>query len=115
VYDSAVEAVARARAGEGPTLLVCDTYRWRGHVGPAWDKDVGVQRKDELSAWLEKDPIASLRRHLVAVRVADEELAQERVLIEREIEASVRFARESLFPDPKGVASHVFASGPPIP
>jgi pyruvate dehydrogenase E1 component alpha subunit len=108
VYDGAVAAVARARAGQGPTLLVCDTYRWRGHVGPSWDEDVGVKRKDELPAWQDKDPIVSLGRRLAALGIPDEELAREKTLVTTEIERSVQFARESPRPDPKGVASYVF-------
>jgi TPP-dependent pyruvate/acetoin dehydrogenase alpha subunit len=108
VYDGAVAAVARARAGQGPTLLVCDTYRWRGHVGPSWDEDVGVKRKDELHAWIDKDPIGSLGRRLAALGIPDEELAREKTLVTTEIESSVQFARESPRPDPKGVASYVF-------
>ena len=52
VHRAAARAVARARSGDGPTMLECRTYRWRGHVGPSWDMDVGVKRKDELQEWL---------------------------------------------------------------
>ena len=89
-------------------MLVCDTYRWRGHVGPSWDEDVGVERKDELHAWLDKDPIAALGRRLAALGIPDEDLACEKTLVTTEIESSVQFARVSPRPDPKGVASHVF-------
>lgn len=57
VHAAAKEAVAKARKGEGPTLLEFQTFRWRGHVGPASDMDVGVKRKDDLKEWLKKDPI----------------------------------------------------------
>ena len=48
VFAAAQRAVDRGRRGEGPTLLECRTFRWRGHVGPAWDMDVGVRRSN---AW----------------------------------------------------------------
>ncbi len=67
-----------------------------------------MKRKDELHAWLDKDPIASLGRRLAALGIPDEELAREKTLVTTEIERSVQFARESPRPDPKGVASHVF-------
>ncbi len=57
VYEAATAAAVRARAGEGPSLIECRTYRWRGHVGPSWDMDVGVKRRDELADWKAKDPI----------------------------------------------------------
>ena len=55
VYDAAWNAVDRARAGEGPTLIECRTFRWRGHVGASTDIDVGVRRKDELGEWLDRE------------------------------------------------------------
>jgi pyruvate dehydrogenase E1 component alpha subunit len=45
VFDTTKEAVARARAGQGPTLIVADTYRWREHCGPNFDNDIGYTRR----------------------------------------------------------------------
>ncbi|MFH1263141.1 MAG: thiamine pyrophosphate-dependent dehydrogenase E1 component subunit alpha [Pseudomonadota bacterium] len=59
--------LARARAGVGPGFLETVTYRWRGHVGPREDVDVGVKRKDDLAGWKRRDPI---RRLMDALRVA---------------------------------------------
>src|SRR5262249_46457499 len=73
IYGAAVEAVARAGSGAGPTLLECRTYRWRGHVGPSWDTDVGVKRRDELDEWLPKDPLARARRRLLEIGLRDDE------------------------------------------
>jgi len=73
VYSAAREAVDHARNGHGPTLLECRTYRWRGHVGPSWDRDVGVKRKNELKEWLPKVPIKRLREYLVKLGVAGDE------------------------------------------
>ena len=56
VYLAASRAVLRTREGNGPTLLECRTFRWRGHVGPSWDMDVGLERDDELKEWLPRDP-----------------------------------------------------------
>src|SRR5579872_5909202 len=66
---SAERAVSRARTGGGPTLIEARTFRWRGHVGPAWDMDVGVKRKDELKEWLPRDPVARARTLLVEAGV----------------------------------------------
>ena len=54
------EAATYARSGDGPFYIEAVTYRWRGHVGPREDLDVGVKRKDDLELWKERDPIARL-------------------------------------------------------
>jgi pyruvate dehydrogenase E1 component alpha subunit len=100
VYEAALEAAARARAGQGPTLLECRTYRWRGHVGPAWDLDVGGQRRRELEEWLPQDPIPRVRWRIAEAGVHLDELERMEEDVRAEIEAAVRFARESPSPDP---------------
>jgi len=60
VAAAMAEAADHARAGEGPFFIEAVTYRWRGHVGPSEDIDVGVKRKDDLALWKKRDPIARL-------------------------------------------------------
>jgi len=60
VAAAMAEAAERARSGGGPFYIEAVTYRWRGHVGPREDLDVGVQRKDDLGLWKKRDPIARL-------------------------------------------------------
>jgi len=108
VYAAAREAVDRARNGHGPTLLECRTYRWRGHVGPSWDMDVGVKRKNELKDWLPKDPIKRLREHLIELGVEGDELEQVKKAAKAEVESAIAFARESPFPDAGDLHKHVF-------
>nr|HNI20711.1 thiamine pyrophosphate-dependent dehydrogenase E1 component subunit alpha [Nitrospira sp.] len=72
VYQTAHQAVQRARIGEGPTLLECRTYRWRGHVGPAADLEVGTDRRRELDEWQRRDPIAQCRGLLKAHGLSSE-------------------------------------------
>lgn len=110
VYGVAKDAVHRARQGLGPTLLECRTYRWRGHVGPSWDMDVGVKRKDEFKYWLAKDPIARAKADLVKEGIAEETLIQEEYEIREEIERAVQFARESPFPEREELIEHLFIS-----
>lgn len=57
-------AIATMRRAGGPFFLECVTYRWRGHVGPREDEDVGVKRKDDLTVWKQRDPVARLARAL---------------------------------------------------
>ena len=108
VFEASARAAARARAGEGPTLLECRTYRWRGHVGPSFDMDVGVTRKDELKDWLPKDPIKRLRDELAAAGVEpaifdgiDRETAEA-------IDDAVEFARRSPMPADDELLKHVY-------
>lgn len=61
VANVASKAVQDAREGRGPSFIEAVTFRWRGHVGPEVDFDVGVSRsKSELEAWMKRDPLARL-------------------------------------------------------
>ncbi len=111
VYGAASRAVARARAGVGPTLLECRTYRWRGHVGPSWDMDVGVKRKNELDEWFAKDPIARVRERLQVAGVPREEFERTTKALKEEIESALVWARESPFPAGDELMRHVFHEG----
>lgn len=108
VHAAATAAVARARRGEGPTLLECRTYRWRGHVGPSWDMDVGVQRKDELHEWLPRDPLARLASSLQEAGVQASVLESLRQEIGLEVAEAIEFARTSPYPDAAEMARHVY-------
>lgn len=110
VYEAALEAAQRARAGQGPTLLECRTYRWRGHVGPAWDMDVGVQRRDELPTWLPRDPLARTRKTLTANGFAAADLEQMEAAIKADIEHAVERARSAPAPSRDELMEHVFVT-----
>jgi len=98
VYEAVRQAADRARRGEGPTLLVAQTYRIEGHtVGDP----LTYRPSGEAEAWKspEKDPIDRLGRYLVEQSgFATEELARLQQKAEDEIEAAVQFALDS--PDP---------------
>lgn len=111
VFHAGLEAVERARTGNGPTLLECRTYRWRGHVGPDWNYDVGVRRKDELKEWLPKDPIARARKDLIEAGVSETFLKQVEAEVEKELNAAICFARESPYPSPDSIGDHLFVEG----
>jgi pyruvate dehydrogenase E1 component alpha subunit len=108
VHQAAREAVQNARDGKGPTLLECRTYRWRGHVGPSWDMDVGVKRKDELKDWLPRDPVARLSARLHDNGLAEDALGQTEQEVRHEVEDSVAFARQSPYPEKSDLFKHVF-------
>lgn len=109
VYLTALGAVERARAGQGPTFLECRTYRWRGHVGPSWDLDAGIRNKAELDAWIARCPIKFLEDYLSKQGLlSEDEKEQTRLQAAQEVEISIRFAQESPYPDKKEVADCVF-------
>jgi TPP-dependent pyruvate/acetoin dehydrogenase alpha subunit len=110
VHAIAERAVARARAGEGPSLLVFDTYRWREHCGPNYDNDIGYRTNEEFLAWREQCPIDQLKRRLRRDRLLSAE-QEARILheIEQEIADAIAFAREAPFPEPDSAGARVYA------
>ena len=108
VYEASQEAVQRARNGDGPTLLECRTFRWRGHVGHRWDMDVGVKRKDELQDWLKKDPIPRCEKMLIEAGELPSKLKEIRSLAETDVAEAVEFALQSPHPQPSEVTEHVY-------
>ncbi len=106
VYQATVTAVARARSGEGPTLIECQTYRTVGHSRG----DPGAYRpKEEVELWKQKDPIERVRRSLIADGVAAEnEIAVIEAEADREIETAVAFAEASPPPQPEDALLHLY-------
>ena len=111
VYRAAERAARRARAGEGPTFLVCHTYRTVGHH--EGDPLVGTYRtREELVHWMERCPVRWVREHLLAVdprsaSVLDEADAR----VSRLVDDAIAAAREAPWPDPATVGQHVFTGG----
>lgn len=103
VARSARRLIATARAGGGPGFLEAVTYRWRGHVGPREDIDVGVNRGGDLALWKKRDPIRRLVDALMAAGQLDGK-AWERT--QREIAGTVDSAwqRAVAAPYPPGSA-----------
>jgi TPP-dependent pyruvate/acetoin dehydrogenase alpha subunit len=82
VYEHVGAAVARARAGEGPTLIEAMTYRHKGHSRT----DPGTYRpKEEVAEWLERDPIPALERALVDMGVDEGRVTAVREEAERTV------------------------------
>lgn len=110
VYQAAHQSVHCARTGEGPTLLECRTYRWRGHVGPAADLEVGADRRQELDEWQRRDPVAHCRGLLRARGVSSDVFDRLEAEVREEIDDAVRFARQSPDPDESELLHHVYTS-----
>jgi pyruvate dehydrogenase E1 component alpha subunit len=109
VYECTSQAVARARSGEGPTFLVCDTYRYRGHhVG---DQQRAYRSREEEKEWQEKrDPIARFAEWLTGEGHATlDDLERVDAEVKGEIRAGVEFAKSAPFPPVDEVMMHVYA------
>lgn len=107
MYAAAHEAVQRARAGEGPTLIEAMTYRFHGHVFGDQDAYMDKARKAEA---MENDPVPRFRARLIADGVASEDqLAAMEADIEKQIDEAVEFALASDFPGVEELKRDVFA------
>ena len=88
VYEEAQKAVEKARKGGGPTIIECMTYRWQGHhVG-----DPGLYRpEEEVEEWKAKEPLKILEDKKL---LTDEEIAEIKEMVEKEIQEACKFAEE---------------------
>ncbi|KAG7013836.1 Pyruvate dehydrogenase E1 component subunit alpha-3, chloroplastic, partial [Cucurbita argyrosperma subsp. argyrosperma] len=117
VREVAKEAIGRARRGEGPTLVECETYRFRGHslADPDELRDPGLRITDstmaaEKARYAARDPIAALKKYLVEKNLASEqELKAIEKRIDEVVEEAVEFADESPHPARSQLLENVFA------
>lgn len=108
-FKAAERAIENARHGNGPTLIECMTYRWRGHVGPNYDLDKGLRSKEELDYWMNRCPIKALEKLLLNHSIISKsEKIQIHKSIDKEIEEALIFAKESPYPDESELLNNVF-------
>jgi 2-oxoisovalerate dehydrogenase E1 component len=108
VNAAAREAVARARAGKGPTLLECRTYRTRAHAEGM--RDDGYRTREEVEGWKARDPIARLAKAIVEKKAAaQKDLEAVEAGVRAEADEAFEFAKASPWPDPATVTRHVFS------
>ena len=108
VYAATSEAVARARAGDGPTLIECVTYRLGVHTTA--DDPTKYRSDDEVKAWEKKDPLTRLVPYLERKGLITQGLEED---IDAEIAAAVERFESMPAPDPLTVFDHVYAERPP--
>lgn len=103
VYAAAVEAVARARSGGGPSLIEILCYRWKEHVGPNFDYQLGHRTKEELEYQMaEKDPVKIFEVFAAKKKLLSEEtMRQISDQVQKQVEDAVVYAKESPFPQPE--------------
>ncbi|MFW6001157.1 MAG: thiamine pyrophosphate-dependent dehydrogenase E1 component subunit alpha [Halanaerobium sp.] len=109
VREAVVEAVKKARAGGGPSLVECKTYRHRGH----FEGDPTVYRSDdEVEQWKKKDPIDRFVKVLKDQEMLDDEGYQElRDKVRGQIDEALQFAQDSPEPDVSEVTTDVYYGG----
>jgi TPP-dependent pyruvate/acetoin dehydrogenase alpha subunit len=109
VQASTGEAVARARRGEGPSLLECQTYRWHFHAMRA-AVPPETRPAGEIASWKARDPIARFEHEVLERGVLSAaEIAAMRVRVIADLDEAVAFAEASPCPDPKDVLVDMFA------
>lgn len=107
IYEVAGEAIKRARAGEGPTLIEVETYRLAGHfMGDA----EGYRPEGEKDGLFAKDPIPKMRQKLISDGdFSTEELDRLEIKAQAAVDEAIRFARESADPKPEDALTSIFA------
>jgi TPP-dependent pyruvate/acetoin dehydrogenase alpha subunit len=104
IHEFTSEAGEKIRRGEGgPFFLECLTCRWKEHVGPGEDFDLGYRSRQEVDCRIESDPIMKFKS--LALREASHAIESE---IEKEIQEAFSFAEESPFPEGKEAYENLF-------
>ena len=108
VRKATAEAVARARKGEGPTLIENKTYRMRGHFVGDQEK---YRTREEVASWKEKDPIMRFGNYLIENKLATKkDTADVWKKVAEEIAAALAFAKESPSPRPEEALEDLYAT-----
>lgn len=110
VYTTMQRLVERARRGEGPAFLECQTYRYYGHhVGDI--NRTYYRSKEEEREWMtQRDPLKILSTRLIAQKLADPSIFERiEAEVKAEVEAGVQFALDAPYPDPSEVSEDVYA------
>jgi acetoin:2,6-dichlorophenolindophenol oxidoreductase subunit alpha len=97
VREAAIEAVQRARAGDGPTLLECQTYR---HYGHSKSDPAKYRPPEEVDRWLARDPLDLTRARLLDLGLEEEKLAAKDAEIDAQMDRAVENALAAPYPDP---------------
>ncbi len=110
VFETARQAVGRARAGEGATLIECKTYRTRAHAEGMGDYT--YRTRDDVEQWKRRCPIAAFRQKLLTeFDLPEKQLQQVESEVAAVVAAARQFAESSPMPEPDTAAKHVYSAG----
>ncbi len=111
VYDAAGAAIGRARAGLGPTLLECKTYRYYGHA--AFDNPKSYRSTEEEEEWKSRDALMKFRERVMEEgTLSQAELDETEAKVTEQIDDAVRFSDESSSPDLSELLTDVYVDAP---
>jgi pyruvate dehydrogenase E1 component alpha subunit len=109
VHEAAIKMVERARSGEGPAFMLCNTYRYHGHHVGDIARDYYRPKEEEKKWKTERDPLKTLSDWLIEQKMADTGIFEAiESTVTREVEAAVNFALNTPFPAPEEVSKHVY-------
>jgi pyruvate dehydrogenase E1 component alpha subunit len=107
VYEATRPAIVRARAGEGPSLIECRTFRMTGHSA---HDDADYVPKEQFEEWKKKDPIQRFEARLLMDQIATEsELKELAVRISQEVDDALALAESDPYPEPPETLEGVYA------
>ncbi len=111
VANAARELIDSMRVGGGPGFLETVTYRWRGHVGPNEDEDVGVQREaEDIAAWKLRDPVRRLRDTMVTEGLLDKDnVTSLEIEVKDLVNEALNKAKAAPYPRPEALLDMVYA------
>lgn len=105
VYEAVSVAVQRARSGGGPTLIVCDTYRYKGHSKSDANR---YRTREEIDQWRKRDPIPRFESYVAGQGIGEAEIAAVRAEAEATVAQAIEFAQNSPHPDPSVLLEDVY-------
>ncbi len=113
VYETTLQAVERARRGDGPSLIECKTYRWEGHVvgEEAFLGKRAYRPSDEIEAWKQRCPILNFEGKFTANGMFTKvELDTVKAEVKRDLDEAVQYAMDSPLPAPEEALEDMFAA-----
>ncbi|MCR4275767.1 MAG: thiamine pyrophosphate-dependent dehydrogenase E1 component subunit alpha [Candidatus Parcubacteria bacterium] len=108
VSKKAATLLKGVRAGEGPAVLECMTYRHMAHSTPLMDDKHGLRRKDTLDERLKRDSVKLMKKYLLADGVAEKKLQKVEDEIHTEVREAIEFAKSSPYPAKKEMYTDIF-------
>ncbi len=109
VHEAAQKLVKRARNGEGPAFMLCNTYRYHGHHVGDINREYYRPKAEELEWKIERDPLKILSSWLIDNQMADAGIFEQiESSVTHEVESAVTFALNAPFPAPEEVSKHVY-------
>ena len=109
VFEAAKEAVSRARSGQGPSLIECKTYRYRGHHEGDPNMGARYRTREEIEAWKKRDPIDRMTKRLLRRKgVTRSQLSGMKRDVMALVKGAVEFGLESPSPEPQELYEDVY-------